>query len=74
MTGGVVVVGVGRLRLVGFDGMVGLDGVVGVSAVVCGGDGVGVVRAGVAVDVQPAAARAANAPATTYAAGFTTPL
>jgi hypothetical protein len=67
VTGAGVPVGLGWLRLVGFAGVLGLAGVVGaeVEVVVGCGDGVGLVRARVDGDVQPAAVRAANAPATT---------
>jgi hypothetical protein len=74
-------VGVGRPRLVGADVLVGVDILLGVD-VVAGvdiavglGDDARLVRAGVVVEVQPAArASAAAAPATTNAAGFTQPL
>jgi hypothetical protein len=73
-------VGVGRGRLVAGDVSVGVGILLGVDIVasvdVAGlGNEAGLVRAGVAVDVQPAAtARADTAPATTNAAGFTQPL
>ena len=73
--GAAVRVGVGaRPRLVGLDGAVG-RGVVARVDVVGFGDGFGLVRADVEVEVQPAAAaRAAATPAATNTAGFTTPL
>lgn len=74
VTGALVAVGFGRVRLVGVDGAIGLDRVVGAEVTLGRGDRVGLVRAGAGVDVQPAAVRAANAPATTYAAGLITPL
>jgi len=75
MLGAAVRVGVGRRsRLVGLDGAVG-RGVVAAMDVIGFGDGLGLVRVDFEVEVQPpAAARAATAPATTNAAGFTPPL
>jgi hypothetical protein len=68
-------VGVEGRRLAGLDVLVGVGLVAGVDVAVGFGDGVGLVRAGVAVVVQPpATANAATAPARTNAGGFTKPL